>query len=840
MTPDFALTLSHQGITLLQRGGEGWLMVGSVRLEDPDMAANLAGLRARALDLARGAPLASKLVLPGSQILYTTAQATGTDDIADSQQVADALEGATPYALADLVYDWVRQGDVLHIAAVARETLDEAEDFAAEHRFEPVCFVAAPEDDEFPGEPWFGETAMALDVLPSGESIDRDGDPVRFDPVMPAAPATRIESPAPEVDEPAADQPEADAPATDPAPVFMSIRAARSDAPGAPLPALADQPQDMPDIPPSIGPVPTQADTPEDTSTPVDHPAPVSRPAPQAIRAATRPAAAKAGAQAKTGPIAPARAAHTPPANDEEAMTVFGARKPQQAATPVRKVAMAAAVVLMGVIGAAAYWSFGPAPTGTEPGTPPDVGQVDSPATADDPQSETAPERIAHTAPAPAETELAAAPPPDPSDGPRVADSAAVGLVPAQPGAEAAPTAEKMDPAVARTAYASTGIWQRAPEQGYVPPDDALDDLYIASIDPTVGNQDAFSLPDDVPAADGRPRVPAAPRHPEDKTVLGPDGLVVPTPTGTLSPGGVRIFLGQPFVVPPSRPDALAEVAPVSPGSSEDPLAGFRPLQRPSGLIETNEKAVLGGRTLVELGRLRPVERPRSLQETARELEAAERMADSETAAGQAVEDAVAAAVAADFAGATSRAVETSPDPRGRPSNMAQLADRARRLSAERVRKQAEAEALAASVAQQAATQRAQASAQQQRQTAAAEAKRQEEAAKAAAAASAAEKSNSKGPAVARNQRLRVKTSTPASVARQATLKNAISLNKVALIGVYGTTSQRRALVRLPSGRYEKVSVGDRIDGGRVSAIGQSDLRYTKSGRNVTIKMPKG
>jgi hypothetical protein len=59
------------------------------------------------------------------------------------------------------------------------------------------------------------------------------------------------------------------------------------------------------------------------------------------------------------------------------------------------------------------------------------------------------------------------------------------------------------------------------------------------------------------------------------------------------------------------------------------------------------------------------------------------------------------------------------------------------------------------------------------------------------------------------------------------------------LIGVYGKPSDRRALVRLGNGRYQKVVVGDRIDGGRVSAIGDNELRYTKRGRDLVLKMPR-
>ena len=59
-------------------------------------------------------------------------------------------------------------------------------------------------------------------------------------------------------------------------------------------------------------------------------------------------------------------------------------------------------------------------------------------------------------------------------------------------------------------------------------------------------------------------------------------------------------------------------------------------------------------------------------------------------------------------------------------------------------------------------------------------------------------------------------------------------------MGVTGAPSSRKALVRLPSGRIRTLKVGDRIDGGQVVAIGQSELKYLKSGQNLTLKMPRG
>ena len=77
-----------------------------------------------------------------------------------------------------------------------------------------------------------------------------------------------------------------------------------------------------------------------------------------------------------------------------------------------------------------------------------------------------------------------------------------------------------------------------------------------------------------------------------------------------------------------------------------------------------------------------------------------------------------------------------------------------------------------------------------------------------------------------------------ADVARAATERNAIRLRNVNLIGVTGTPSDRRALVRLSSGRFVRVGVGDRLDGGRVAAIGQSTLQYIRNGRTVTLDIP--
>ena len=77
-------------------------------------------------------------------------------------------------------------------------------------------------------------------------------------------------------------------------------------------------------------------------------------------------------------------------------------------------------------------------------------------------------------------------------------------------------------------------------------------------------------------------------------------------------------------------------------------------------------------------------------------------------------------------------------------------------------------------------------------------------------------------------------------VVANATLEDAINLRKINVIGIYGSSSKRRALVRMITGRRVMVEVGDRLDGGRVAAITDSELRYVKGGRNVVLKIPKG
>lgn len=156
MKPNFALSLSFDGIRLLHRVSGGWHLVGEVALDTEDMGAELGQLRRTALAL-DSTGLRTKLLLPNEQIKYFAID----NPRAEQADVEAALDGVTPYAVEDLVYDYSQGGGRTYVAAVALETLAEAESFATGFKLNPVCFAAVPDDFSFVGEAFFGATEHA-------------------------------------------------------------------------------------------------------------------------------------------------------------------------------------------------------------------------------------------------------------------------------------------------------------------------------------------------------------------------------------------------------------------------------------------------------------------------------------------------------------------------------------------------------------------------------------------------------------------------------------------------------------------------------------------------------
>ncbi|WP_224815275.1 hypothetical protein [Hasllibacter sp. MH4015] len=327
----------------------------------------------------------------------------------------------------------------------------------------------------------------------------------------------------------------------------------------------------------------------------------------------------------------------------------------------------------------------------------------------------------------------------------------------------------------AEALYAEDGIWARSPERPDLRPFDLLDQTYTASIDPEVSAFDAVALPD--PGVNPGELLRRFPPPPPFGTEfdLTADGQVAPTPEGVVTPEGAFVILGTPPVVASQRPREVVSEAPAI-DVDDAVLAAFRPAARPADLSETRERQVLGGLTEEELSAVRPSARPQSPQEAA----AAASLFPGDGPTNADDPDAVDPVIAALSQG-TDLATARSLLPAQRPSNIAQIVASADRSPPEVT----EVAAVAPSAV-------------------------------------------APGPDIPSN----------ADVSRAATERNAIRLRNVNLIGVTGTASDRRALVRLSSGRFVRVTVGDRLDGGRVAAIGETTLQYTRNGRTVTLEIP--
>lgn len=243
MTPDFALSLSTDGIRVLHRVPGGWHLVGEADLASETLDLDLAALRDRAKALAVG-PLYTKLLIPNDQIKFIAIDTTQTTQ----DDIDAAIDGETPYALHELTVDFDRSGGRTHVAVVAKDTLSEAETFTTRYGFNPVSFAAVAPPYTFRSEVFFGPTKLAETLLPPGEGPVRDDSSVSVigvahqpqpDPVPAPAPEAAPESePTPE---PAPEPETVAAPDATDAPVFSARH--RSTGPDtAPAPAEAAPP----------------------------------------------------------------------------------------------------------------------------------------------------------------------------------------------------------------------------------------------------------------------------------------------------------------------------------------------------------------------------------------------------------------------------------------------------------------------------------------------------------------------------------------------------------------------------------------------------------------------
>ncbi|MFT6785275.1 MAG: hypothetical protein ACJATG_001270 [Dinoroseobacter sp.] len=747
MKPSFALNLSHDGIGLLHRGRGGWLRVGDVALDDPEMNDRMAWLRKTAAGLATGG-VTTKLILPNSEILYDEVPAPGPTEAEREAQVKAGLEGRTPYNVADLAYDYVITDGVARVVVVARETLEEAEAFATEHRFNPVSFVAMPPEDApegwFPGEPLFGTTRAAQSLLDADDPLEREDTPVRIvgqattpnmadaTPIVEVSEALPVSERAALVEE----EPVADAPAQDPIPATPSFGSRRAPSKGnapiaAPASRLGNRSARIAFVPKTD--LEKAASVKPAAAAPLQD-APASAPLPprKTREAPVTQTITKRGEATEI----PTMIDDLAPASLDAAKTLFAEPPRSRRGLSIGLMVTGGLLILLlvaAIVGMLFFPSENVISEAAPEAEPIPVVQASLPAATD------------------AEIEIEID-----IDG----ETAAVDPVQI-PAVRVGPTLLE-----AEAAYAETGVWQRAPDVPELADISGDQGIFLAALDPESGFGDAVALPSYEIGRDLRPVTPLPPIGPGQVFDLDENGLVVVPADGALNQEGVRVTLGRPSLVPPNRPSAAsaAETAAneAAAAAANTALALLRPRARPGDAVEIIERARFGGFTIAELEGKKPRARPESVQA----LAAAEALAD------------------ADEAGVTeisSLAVASSRSPVLRPNNIADLVANARAAQPAPIPVATAAVARAA-------------------------------------------------PSIP----------TSASVARQATLQNAISLRRVSLIGVYGSPSSRRALVRLSSGRIVPVEVGERLDGGRVAAIGEDAIQYVKNGRNVTLALPTG
>ena len=120
MKPNFAINITDTALELLRRTSRGWMVVGDAAFDGPDLDEAISYLRASALGLSPHG-ITTKLIIPQSQILYITVDAAGAENARHREIVAAALEGKTPYAVSDLVFDYRVSGDALLVAVRQRK-----------------------------------------------------------------------------------------------------------------------------------------------------------------------------------------------------------------------------------------------------------------------------------------------------------------------------------------------------------------------------------------------------------------------------------------------------------------------------------------------------------------------------------------------------------------------------------------------------------------------------------------------------------------------------------------------------------------------------------------------
>lgn len=757
METRWGLDLDMSAVRLMRRDGDEWVEKAVEKIDSPDIEERLIRLIEPIEDDA-----AVMLFLPREQILFTSAELDASNET--QAQIEQAMEGRTPYSLDELSVDWeIEQNNTVRIAAIARDTLDEAAAFAEVRNLKIAGYSTLFAGEDFPRFPVFdGPDLVAEAEKPIAE-------PVPFT-------TARVPSRPPEPS------------------VAAAAAAATAKARLTPTPTSSDLSNRQKSEPVVMVEDETPVVQVKAPQAPLDPGLPISAPnAPPRVR--TDIAAASVSVHA---------ASLTPP------QAKLNSRK----VSPIVSTAAVFAIALLLTIGVAVLvWNYLPMRPTTTVDAPVDTGALPKALVEEEtPTTELVPETDVAAIPSP--EEQTPAPEIAPAEDVVVAtepepETETEPSEPSQPIAEIAPLdvvpsvtddiAQFSDAEIEDLLTVSLGKLAQAPTATEIAPLPAMPEDALPSVDlntpfpnapPEFANilkSSPFQGPEpDVEntANDVYFSAFELPNNSGDAIALPNSGQfiagVLPNVTGEVAAAPEA---AQPSnnpvasAVEQALADALAGPAGMIPTDLARSLTDRAPRARPERFSEDIERQQFGGRTRAELGNLRPPAKPESAQIAARQ----------------------------EIPEIIDNATQSASAPKLRPANMANL------VAAARV--QQEAERVTASAALRSPD--------------------------TSGAIEAALEDNAE-PAARPAQPQGLNIPTTASVARQATIENAIRLNRINLVGVYGAPSNRRALVRLSSGRYVKVQVGDRVDGGTVAQITDSALFYRKGNRTLSLEIPKG
>ena len=140
MTSTFLLHLSSDSIDLERADASGhWRRLGSVSMDSENLTKALAHLRQTAVPGAADA-LEVLVALPIDQIKLLDLDHSDTSSAA----LQHALAGQTPYEFHELCVDRLPTPQGQSLAAIAQETLDEADSLTKAFGFKAVGYVALP------------------------------------------------------------------------------------------------------------------------------------------------------------------------------------------------------------------------------------------------------------------------------------------------------------------------------------------------------------------------------------------------------------------------------------------------------------------------------------------------------------------------------------------------------------------------------------------------------------------------------------------------------------------------------------------------------------------------